>query len=72
MKFIAIFLLLLSSVCNAELPKRIELIVPYGPGGASDQAARHFQTWMNSKQHSVSIINKPGANGTIAMNFIMI
>jgi tripartite-type tricarboxylate transporter receptor subunit TctC len=68
MKFILIFLLLVSSVCNAELPKRIEIIVPYGAGGASDQAARHFQTWMSSKQYSVAIINKPGAQGTIAMN----
>jgi tripartite-type tricarboxylate transporter receptor subunit TctC len=68
MKLIASFLLLIASVCSAEIPKKVEIIVPYGVGGASDQAARHFQSWMISKQYSAIIVNRPGANGTIAMN----
>lgn len=68
MKLFSIILLLITSVCSAEVPKKIEIIVPYGAGGASDQAARHFQSWMISKNYSVVIANKPGANGTIAMN----
>lgn len=68
MKLIAFILFLTASVCSAEIPKKVEIIVPYGVGGASDQAARHFQSWMVSKQYSAIITNRPGANGTIAMN----
>lgn len=57
-----------TSIIANEIPKRIEIIVPYGAGGASDQAARHFQSWMISKQYSAILVNRPGANGTIAMN----
>ncbi len=68
MKLLALILFLTASVCSAEIPKKVEIIVPYGAGGASDQAARHFQSWMLSKQYSAVIINRPGANGAIAMN----
>lgn len=68
MKLIALILFLTASICSAEIPKKVEIIVPYGAGGASDQAARHFQSWMLSKQYSAVITNRPGANGTIAMN----
>lgn len=67
MKIIFTCLLFITSICFAEVPKKIELIVPYGPGGASDQAARHFQTWLASKNYVVSVVNKAGAQGTIAM-----
>jgi len=63
-------LLLISLAGYAQtLPKKIEIIVPYGPGGASDAAARHFQTWaINHKNHDIIVVNKPGAQGSIATN----
>lgn len=65
---IALFLTFVSISTMAEVPKKVEIIVPYGAGGASDGAARHFQAWAATRGHNMIVINKPGAQGTIATN----
>jgi len=52
----------------SELPKNVQLILSYGPGGVVDQKARHFQQYMSTKGINVQVNYKPGANGVIAMN----
>jgi len=65
----SILLLMSLAAYSQILPKKIEIIVPYGAGGASDGAARHFQTWaINQKNYDVVVVNKPGAQGSIATN----
>ena len=53
-----------------EPTKAIEIIVPFGPGGASDQMARTFQGIVqkhNLSPQQLVVINKPAATGGEAM-----
>ncbi len=45
----------------------IRVLVPFGPGSATDQSARHIAEGLN-RQFGVPVVveNKPGANGAIA------
>jgi tripartite-type tricarboxylate transporter receptor subunit TctC len=51
--------------------KTIQVIVPYGPGGQSDVSARELARVVERKTGiNVTVINKPGAGGTIGTNFL--
>ena len=54
----------------AALQKPIELIVPWGTGGGSDQMARALAQAMERQQPglTVAVINKPGGNGTLGLS----
>jgi putative tricarboxylic transport membrane protein len=65
--------LLLSSLGASaawEPTKAVEIIVPFGPGGASDQMARTIQSIIqkhNLSSQSFIVVNKPAATGGEAM-----
>lgn len=53
--------------------KPIEIIAPSGPGGSTDKLARTIQRIMQDEKLvpvSVSVINKPGGNQTIARAYL--
>src|SRR3569623_2707866 len=53
-----------------EPTKSVEIIVPFGPGGASDQMARSIQAIIqkhNLSTQSLIVVNKPAATGGEAM-----
>ena len=52
---------------NAYPNGPIRILVPFGPGSATDQSARNIAEGLN-KQFGVPVVveNKPGANGAIA------
>lgn len=60
-----------ASVCAQGYPtKPIHMIVPYAAGGSTDQLARAIQNTMSEKLGQPVIIdNKPGAGGTIGVDF---
>ena len=66
-----------SAVCapllaqNAWPNKPIRIIVPYTPGGFTDQMARLLQLGLQNRlQQSVTIDNKPGANSIIGVDML--
>ena len=66
-----------SSVCtplvaqNAWPNKPIRIIVPYTPGGFTDQMARIVQTGLQNRlQQTVTVDNKPGANSIIGVDLL--
>lgn len=66
-----------SAVCapllaqNAWPNKPIRIIVPYTPGGFTDQMARIVQVGLQNRlQQSVVIDNKPGANSIIGVDML--
>ncbi len=67
----AALLLSSASVSAAWEPtKAVEIIVPFGPGGASDQMARTMQAIIqkhNLSKQSFIVVNKPAATGGEAM-----
>ena len=51
--------------------KPIRIIVPYTPGGFTDQMARIVQSGLQSRlQQSVTVDNKPGANSIIGVDLL--
>ena len=68
-KFISGFALAVSMVAGAAMAadypeKAVTLVVPYGPGGASDLAGRALSE--SAKPYlgqPVTVVNKPGAGG---------
>lgn len=57
------------SLCHAsEYPARpIQILVPYGPGGAADVISRIFADHMSKTlNQSIVILNRPGGNANIA------
>lgn len=54
------------------LPSVVDLIVPFSPGGGTDQLARDFAQASASGFAGSSMVveNKPGANGAIAARFV--
>ena len=70
MKTIAVVFLLLFNLVSAvanTLPKSVQVIMPYGPGGSADMQFRHLQHYLVEKGVTLNPIYKPGANGIIAM-----
>jgi len=68
-RFISIaFIICLSATAQAEYPdKPIRLIIPFVPGGTTDQIARSVGTHLSRVWgQPVVMENKPGANGVIA------
>ena len=66
-----------SAVCaplfaqNAWPNKPIRIIVPYTPGGFTDQMARLVQVGLQNRlQQTVTIDNKPGANSIIGVDML--
>lgn len=61
---------LFSSLVWSQEP--VELVVPYGAGGASDLVARAIAPQLGSKlDRNVVVINKPGGNTKIGTNYVM-
>jgi tripartite-type tricarboxylate transporter receptor subunit TctC len=60
----------LPSFAQTAWPNRpIRIIVPYTPGGFTDQMARIVQQGLQNRlQHTVTIDNKPGANSIIGVD----
>lgn len=51
--------------------KPVTVVVPYAPGGATDVVARIFSRHFSDALHQPFVVdNKPGASGTIAMNYV--
>lgn len=70
MKKITVVFFLLFNLINAvagTLPKFVQVIMPYGAGGAPDMQFRHLQQYLIDKSITINPIYKPGANGIIAM-----
>ena len=66
-----------SSICapllaqNAWPNKPIRIIVPYTPGGFTDQMARIVQVGLQNRlQQTVTVDNKPGANSIIGVDLL--
>lgn len=56
-----------------EAQRPVELIVPTGPGGANDTAARMLQAILHAKnlmKVPVNVVNKPGGGGAIAYTYM--
>lgn len=65
-------LLLWATIANAAWPEKpITIIVPYGPGGGADVAARAFGRVLEEKlRQPAVIVNRPGAGGGIGFSQI--
>jgi putative tricarboxylic transport membrane protein len=61
------------SVAQEKYPSRpIELIVPWGPGGGSDQTARMLATLLEQElKVSVPVVNVPGGTGNTGMTKLL-
>ena len=62
---LAALFMLLAAAAQAAWPERpITIIVPYGPGGGADIAARAFGRVLEEKLGQPAVIvNRPGAGG---------
>lgn len=49
-----------------DIPKTIQFIIPYGPGGVADVQYRHLEQYLIGKGVNITPVYKPGANSTIA------
>jgi tripartite-type tricarboxylate transporter receptor subunit TctC len=49
-----------------QLPKNVQLIIPYGPGGVADVQFKDLSRWLNKKGISLTALYKPGGNSTVA------
>lgn len=66
-RFFAILLLCFGiNVAHAQLPKNVQLLIPYGPGGVADVQYRHLEQYLLKKGITLVGVYKPGANSTIA------
>ena len=66
--------LVLSLACSAAEPypsKPIRIIVPFGPGSASDVIARTFGKYLQDQwKQPIVVENRPGANGVIGTEML--
>lgn len=51
-------------------PKQIEIVVPYPPGGSTDRWGRVISEILNDNNWNSVVVNKPGADTTIASNYV--
>ena len=69
--FAAVFLFLFTAVGAQTFPQKpITLVVPFTAGAANDVLARTLGAEMRETLGAVVIENKPGANGSIAAEFV--
>jgi tripartite-type tricarboxylate transporter receptor subunit TctC len=66
-----LFLLIVSLMAlqvraEMSIPKNVNLIIPYGPGGIADLQFRHLSQWLSKKGIELNAIYKPGGNSTVA------
>lgn len=68
----ALSVVALSGAALAEYPKKpITLVAPYGPGGASDLAARTLSaTAPGHIGQGILVVNRTGAGGVVGSNFV--
>lgn len=61
------------SAQETKYPTRaISFIVPYSPGGSSDNAARIISMYVSKKfNHPINVVNRPGGSGTIGQQEAM-
>lgn len=66
--FLSMLLASLSAYADPykDIPKNIQFIIPYGPGGVADVQYRHLEQYLTSKGITITAVYKPGANSTIA------
>lgn len=48
------------------LPKNVNILIPYGPGGIADVQVRHLSQWLDRKGIKLTSVYKPGGNSSIA------
>ena len=53
------------------IPKTVQFLIPYGPGGVVDVQYRHFEKFLATKGITLVGVYKPGANSTIAARDLM-
>src|SRR5262245_41132545 len=73
MRLLAALLALLALHVDAQtFPARsVSLIVPFPPGGATDQAGRAIAAGLaNVWKQPVTVINRPGAGGAVGMSAV--
>jgi tripartite-type tricarboxylate transporter receptor subunit TctC len=58
---------LLSVTCHA---REIKIVVPYSPGGATDQICRLLEAELSNKDYNFTLEYKIGAGGAIAANYV--
>ncbi|WP_454688532.1 tripartite tricarboxylate transporter substrate binding protein [Achromobacter aloeverae] len=60
------------AAADVKLPSLINLIVPFAPGGGTDQLAREFVQTVAPRFEGSNIVveNRPGANGAIASRYV--
>lgn len=59
-------LMVLQVKAETMIPKNVNLIIPYGPGGIADLQSRHLSQWLSKKGIELVSIYKPGGNSTVA------
>jgi len=68
---LAILLIFLCWINGAMAQTKIEIVVPNPAGGTTDLVARHIQSILSGRtDRSVIVVNKPGAFGKIAMDYV--
>lgn len=72
LRWVAVALLAVSASARAEYPERpIQVIVPFPPGGVVDSVARRFSEVLSDQlKQSAVVMNKDGASGIVAMEFL--
>jgi len=68
-KMLLVILLSLMTLSNVSLASTLEIVVPNPPGGAVDLVGRTIQAEFLKQGINSVVINKPGANGEIAVRY---
>jgi len=70
---VAVTWLLVGAVAHGQWPQRpITLVVMYAPGGGTDTVLRTLAAEMsNATGWRINVVNRPGAAGTLATNFVL-
>ncbi|MFV0437252.1 MAG: Bug family tripartite tricarboxylate transporter substrate binding protein [Desulfopila sp.] len=65
-------LVVLASASQAAYPsKPVTIVVPYGPGGAADLAARNLSTYLKPYiGQNLVVVNKAGAAGVVGTTYV--
>lgn len=65
---LTLFLISLSAFANPfkDIPKNVQFIIPYGPGGIADVQYRHLEQYLLGKGITLTAVYKAGGNSTVA------